>query len=130
MWRELQDNGKKKLEGKVTIACVHQKPGESVERFFSDLLARVELIWTPKLIVFDGKFTSVKIIDSLKRKGISFIGRKRITFRLHPLMLAYSSTDNWEELRKWHAMKFISVDKKVETLVHVTFHRVHDVVKH
>ena len=71
----------------------------------------------------------MKIIDSLKRKGISFIGRKRITFRLHPLMLAYSSTDNWEELRKWHAMKFISVDKKVETLVHVTFHRVCDVVK-
>lgn len=116
-------------KGKVTIACVHQKPGMSVEMVFSDLLARVELILTPKLIIFDGEFTNVKIMDSLKRKGISFIGRKSISKRLRPLALAYSLTDNWEELRKWHAMKFISNDHNFETLVHVTFHRVGYVMK-
>ena len=68
-------------------------------------------------------------MDSLKRKGISFIGRKSISKHLRLLALTYSLTDNWEELRKWHAMKFISNDHNFETLVHVTFHQVGYVMK-
>lgn len=115
--------------GKVTLALVLWRPGERLEAVFGDLLTRVEFILTPKLIIFDGEFTNVRIMHLLLQKGISFVGRLRISYRIQPLALAYSLTDNWEELRHWHAMTLRSNEKKPEVTVHVTFQRVHTEMK-
>ena len=115
--------------GKLTIALVLWRPGERLETVFGDLLIRIEFILTPKLIIFDGGFTSVNIMNSLLQKSISFVGRLRVSYRIRPLALAYSLTDNWEESRQWHAMTLRANEKKPEITVHVTFQRVHTEMK-
>lgn len=115
--------------GKLTIAVNQHKPGVNIETVLFDLLTRIEFFLTPKLLILDGEFTNVRIMDRLKKIGTLFIGRKSISPRLKPLALAYSLTDEWEELRRWKAMTFRSHDRKVETTVHVTFQRVHNKMK-
>ena len=115
--------------GKLTIAVVHHKPDEAIKTVFIDLLTRIEFILTPKLLIFDGEFTNVKIMKYLNQRGILFLGRKSISPRLKPLALAYSLTDDWEDKRTWKAITFCAKDKKTETTVHVTFQRVHGEMK-
>lgn len=115
--------------GKVTIALVLWRPEEPLEAAFGDLLTRIEFILTPKLIIFDGGFTNVKIMNLLLQKGISFVGRLRVSYRIQPLALAYSLTDDWEENRQWHAMTLRANEKKPEITVHVTFQQVHTEMK-
>lgn len=115
--------------GKLTIAHVLWRPGEPLEAVFGDLLTRIEFILTPKLIIFDGEFTTVNIMNLLWQKGIPFVGRLRVSYRIRPLALAYSLTDNWEKLRQWRAMTLRANEKKPEITVHVTFQRVHTEMK-
>ena len=115
--------------GKLTIALVLWRPGEPLEAVFGDLLARIEFILTPKLLIFDGEFTNVRIMKLLRQKRISFVGRLRISYRIRPLALAYSLTDKWEKLRQWRAMTLRSDDRRSEITVHVTFQRVHTKIK-
>ncbi len=116
-------------KGKQTIAVVHRKRHQRIEDLFWDIMTQVEFCISPKLLILDGELITVRIMKKLQERGISFIGRKRITNRLRPLAIAYSLTDDWEELRTWKAMTFLSKDKKVETTVHVTFQNVRGKMK-
>ena len=110
-------------KGKQTIAVVHRKRHQRIEDLFWDIMTQVEFCISPKLLILDGELITVRIMKKLQKRGILVIGRRSITNRLRPLALAYSLTDDWEELRTWKAIAFRSKDKKVETIVHVTFQK-------
>lgn len=67
--------------------------------------------------------------NAIDNSGISFVSSQRISYQIQPLALIYSLTDNWEELRHWHAMTLRSDDKKHEITVHVTLQRMHTRMK-
>ena len=101
----------------------------STTDLFWDLFTRIEFILQPKLLLFDGEFATVQILDGLQRKGVPFVARKNITKRLRPLALAYSLTDNWEDLRTFRAITLLDKTKTHETIVPVTFQRVQGEMK-
>ena len=68
--------------GNFTIALLHRPPGESTSNLFWDLWARIEMIVTPKLLLFDGEFATVNILEGLGKRRVPFIGRKSITRRM------------------------------------------------
>jgi hypothetical protein len=115
--------------GQQTIAVVHRLPGESIFDLFWDLMARVELVLTPKLLLFDGELAQVQILAALQEKGYPYVARKSITRRLRPLALAYALTDDWERHQRVHPIKLLDHTKTVETTVHVGFHRVRGKMK-
>ena len=53
-----------------TIALVLRKPGVALETLFGELLARIELVLKPTLLLLDGEFAVVKIFEQLRKKGI------------------------------------------------------------
>ena len=116
-------------QGKQTIAVLPRHPGEVLEDIFRDLLTRVEFLLSPKLLLMDGEFATVKIMEGLQHRGIPFVARKSITSRIQPLALAYSLTDGWEELRKFHEVTLLDKTKTYETTVHITFQRVNSQMK-
>lgn len=116
-------------KGCQTIALVQRKPGVAIETLFGDLLARIELILTPKLILMDGEFVAVKVLESLFEKRIPWIGRKSMTQRLQPLALAYKLTDNWKEQRQFTAIELLAKDKRTSTTIHVTFQQTYEELK-
>ncbi len=65
-----------------TIAVLFRRPQTSVATLVGDLIASIELFFTPKLILMDGEFPSVELCRLLIEKGISFIARKSITKRI------------------------------------------------
>ena len=116
-------------KGKQTIAVVHRPRGESIENLFWDLYTRIEFFLRPKLLLMDGEFSIVKILHELDQQGVKYVARKSISPRLKFLALAYTLTDDWESLRKFHAITLLDKTKKFETTVHVTFQREHHTIK-
>jgi hypothetical protein len=92
-------------------------------------MARVELILTPKLLLFDGEFAQVQILAALHETGYPYVARKSITPRLRPLALAYALTDDWERHQRVHPIKVLDRTKTVEITIHVGFHRVRGKMK-
>ena len=66
----------------------------------------------PKLILMDGEFVNVGVINLLAEKGITWIGRKSMTLRVRPLVLAYQLTDHWEEQAQFQPITLVAKDKK------------------
>ena len=115
--------------GNFTIALLHRPPGESTSDLFWDLWARIEMVLAPKLLLFDGEFATVSILEGLRKRRVPFIGRKSITKRIEKLALAYKLTDDWESLRTYRAITLLDKTKKHSTTVQVTFHRVNKLIK-
>jgi hypothetical protein len=109
--------------GLQTIAVLHRPPGASISDLFWDLWARIELFVKPKLVLFDGEFATVEILQGLQDKNVKFVGRKSISNRLKLLAFCYRHTTNWEKLRAFRAVTLQDKKKKLETTVHVTFQR-------
>ncbi|MFW9993206.1 MAG: transposase [Candidatus Odinarchaeota archaeon] len=111
--------------GIFTIAVRRRQHGEGIADMFWDLWARVELFTVLKLLLFDGEFVIVDILDELQEKRIPFVARLSITYRLALLALAYQLTDNWERLRPYKKVKIREKRFRHGISVHVTFQHVH-----
>ena len=116
-------------KGKQTIAVIHKAQTDRVEDLFFDILARIECFFQPKLILMDGEFTTARILAALDSRGIQYIGRRTITNRLRSFGLAYSLSDDWDKLRRYHRIIVQDKTKKFETAIYVTFLRKHNKIK-
>lgn len=111
--------------GMQTVAVRFQRPGEKISALFWDLLAWVEMIFSPKMILMDGEFSNVLVMDPLLQQKTSFIARKSVSYRMKTLALAYELTDSWEQHRRFHAITIREKQRKYhEITIYVTFHRV------
>ncbi|MFX0092261.1 MAG: hypothetical protein ACFFBD_10910 [Candidatus Hodarchaeota archaeon] len=111
--------------GMQTIAVRFQRPGETISGLFWDLMAWVEMILTPKLILMDGEFSNVLVMVPLLQDRIVFITRKDVSYRMRALALTYELTDNWAQYRRFHAVTIREKQRRYhEITIHVTFHLV------
>ena len=108
-------------KGNLTIAVVFRRQGEAIQSMFFDLLARIECFITPKMLLFDGEFSSAKILHELDQRGILYISRRAITARIKPLALAYTLSDNWKNKRRFHVVTVRDKWRHVELPIRITF---------
>jgi len=108
--------------GTVTVAVRPRHRSESTADMFWDLWARVNFILRPKLLLMDGEFAIVDILDGLQKNDVPFIARMPITYRVRPFAVAYELTDNWERLRKFHQLKIRDKPRRKEITITITFH--------
>lgn len=69
----------------------------------------------------DGESTTEKILGTLDSRGVHYIGRRQITPRLRPFAFAYSLSDSWDKLRRYHRIIIQDKTKKYDTAVYITF---------
>lgn len=61
-----------------TIAVHHRRGKTAVATMIGDLLAAIEQVFQPKLIIMDGEFSTIETCLLLEKKGIQFVARKGI----------------------------------------------------
>lgn len=102
--------------GCFTIAIYHRTPGENIFSLTKWLLKRVKKMITIKIVIFDGEFPAIDVLDYLQRKGIKFLGRKSRTERVKEHLNTYYGGQDWEKKRQWRPIELrsnISHSKKV-----------------
>jgi len=94
--------------GCFTIAIYNRTLGDDIFSLTKRLLKRVKKMINSKIVIFDGEFPAVDVLDYLQRKGIKFLGRKSRTERVKEHLDAYYGVLDWESLRKWRPIELRS----------------------
>lgn len=95
-------------KGCFTIAIIHRPPHTAIVPLVERLLERIEKVLSPKIVVFDGEFSSVNILRLLQRKNIKFLARKSRVHRVKEHLSKYYKNPDWESERRWRSLELLS----------------------
>lgn len=116
--------------GCFTIALFHRTPGESIISLTKRLLNYVEKVISVKVVIFDGEFATVEVLNLLLCKNLKFLGRKSRTRRVKEHLNTYYGSPDWEKNRKWRLIELCSKKPKRKTVsVEICPQNVHNVMK-
>lgn len=103
-------------KGRVTIAIIHRNPDEGIFDPVKRILEFIERVLSPKIMVFDGEFSSVAILSLLNHKKIKFLARKSRTKRIKTHIASHYSMPDWKSFRKWHPIELKSWRSRIKTV--------------
>lgn len=98
--------------GCFTIAILHRTPGEGIFSLTKTLLEHVEKVISLKVVLFDGEFPTVDVLNLLLRKGLKFLGRKSRTKLVKEHLNNFYGAPNWEKERQWRSIELRSKSSK------------------
>jgi len=98
--------------GCFTIAILHRTPGEDIFSLTKRLLEYLEKVISLKIILFDGEFATVDVLNLLLRKGVKFLGRKSRTELVKEHLNTFYRNTDWENYRKWRPIELRSKRSK------------------
>lgn len=102
--------------GCFTIAIFHRMLGDDIFTLVKRVLKCVEKTINLKIVIFDGEFPTVDVLNVLQRKSIKFLARKSRTERVKEHLSEYYGGQDWEQERQWRPIELrsnISRSKKV-----------------
>jgi len=103
-------------KGSFTIAITHRSPHEKIDVLVKRLLAHIEKVLSPRIIIFDGEFSSVAVLAELTRKKIKFLARKSRSSRIKAHLTSHYSKPDWENFRTWHPIELRSWRSRIKTV--------------
>ena len=116
--------------GSFTIALFHRAPRESILSLMKRLLDHVEKVLSIKIILFDGEFPTIDILNLLIHKEVKFLGRKSRTERVKYHADAYYKNSDWQTTRKWRPIELRSKSSNSKAVkVEITPQRLHGEMK-
>ena len=94
--------------GCFTIAIFHRTPGENIFSLTKRLLEHVKETLNLKIIIFDGEFPAIDVLNFLQQNDIKFLGRKSRTNKVKEHLKEYYGENDWQKKRKWRPIELFS----------------------
>ena len=83
-----------------------------------------------KVVIFDGEFATVEVLNLLLCKNLKFLGRKSRTRCVKEHLNTYYGSPDWEKNRKWRLIELCSKKRKRKTVsVEICPQNIHNVMK-
>lgn len=95
-------------KGSNTIAIIPRTPNIGIFDHIKLLLEHIKKVLPVKIIIFDGEFPTVDVVDLLLRKNIKFLARKARTAPVKEHLTTHYDTPEWENDRKWRPIEMNS----------------------
>ncbi len=102
--------------GCFTIAILHRAPNKDIFSLTKRLLKLVEKVISFKVVIFDGEFATVDVLDFLQHMGVKFLGRKSRTVRVKAHLNTYYRSPDWENKRQWRPIELRSKNSRSKTV--------------
>ena len=104
--------------------------GETIISHTKRLLNHIEKVISVKVVIFDGEFTTVEVLNLLLYKNLKFLGRKSRTPRVKGHLNSYYGSPDWEKNRKWRLIELCSNRRKKKTVkVEICIQNIHNMMK-
>ena len=87
--------------GSFTIAILHRPPKIKIPLLMKEMLHFIECVISPKIIVFDGEFAILDVLNLLLRKNIKFIARKARTKRIKEMFQRIETSSEEIRIHQW-----------------------------
>ena len=89
-----------------------------------------EKVISVKVVIFDGEFATVEVLNLLLCKNLKFLGRKSRTRCVKEHLNTYYGSPDWEKNRKWRLIELCSKKRKRKTVsVEICPQNIHNVMK-
>ncbi|TXT53155.1 MAG: hypothetical protein BAJALOKI1v1_2740001, partial [Promethearchaeota archaeon] len=109
---------------------IHRSTQRTIKSLVEQLLTQIEKIITPRVIIFDGEFSSVATLAFLTQKNIKFIARKSRSPAIKAHLVSHYSMPDWERFQAWHLVRLTSWRSRVKSMdVDVCPHNVNGTMK-
>jgi len=116
--------------GCFTISLFHRPSGVKIVSLVEKVLYHVKTVISPKIVLFDGEFAVIDVLNLLKHEGLKYLGRKSRTPRVMRSFQGYKEDSNWKQNRKWHLLEMMSRKRRQKTvMVEICPQNIHGTMK-
>lgn len=94
--------------GCFTIAILHRTPNKKIFSLTKWVIEQVEKIISLKVVLLDGEFATIDVLDFLQRKDVKFLARKSRTERVKKHLNTFYGTSDWKKKCQWRPIELSS----------------------